>query len=388
MRTRTCMGIAALAWMMTAICSAQQDKYDKMLFSAAESGDVKELSEALRNHANIEAGSGEFLKHTALIEAVYRSHVPAVRILLENRANTEAYGMVVAGMFQMEGTALQIAALGGNVDIVRLLLENHAEIEAATTKTTPLILAARQGNLAVVRLLLENHANVEAKDEDGTRPLVAAAGNCDVDVVRILLEHHADFEAADRNWPYFATPLIQATVRGCVDVIRILLENHANIEGHSMDGRTALLWAAEEGEEGAVRILLEHHANPDVKVQNDTPTYEIAAHGYVDIFATLLAQHPAQQIPEDARRSFVQANATFKQAQSIDDYKKALGLYQEALKLSPAFGDAWYNLSKAQEKLGQQQDAANSLKIFLVCSPNDPEARAAQDHIYELELKK
>lgn len=107
---------------------------------------------------------------------------------------------------------------------------------------------------------------------------------------------------------------------------------------------------------------------------------------------TLVAAHsqaPASgAVPEDARRCYVQANTRFKEAQSPEDYKQAVALYQQALQAAPHFGNAWYNLSKAQEKLLQYDDAIASLKHFLAESPNDPEARTAQDHVYELEVKR
>jgi tetratricopeptide (TPR) repeat protein len=93
-------------------------------------------------------------------------------------------------------------------------------------------------------------------------------------------------------------------------------------------------------------------------------------------------------IPEDAQRYFVQANTRFHQAQSPDDYREAAALYKQALELAPHFGNAWYNLAKVQEKLEQYDDAIASLKHFLADSPNDPEARTAQDHVYELEALK
>jgi len=105
--------------------------------------------------------------------------------------------------------------------------------------------------------------------------------------------------------------------------------------------------------------------------------------------ATAHAQRPAAPaIPEDARRYYVQANTRVHDAQSPDDYQQAAALYQQALAIAPHFGNAWYNLSKVQEKLEQYDDAIASLKQFLAVSPNDPEARAAQDHEYELEALK
>ena len=102
--------------------------------------------------------------------------------------------------------------------------------------------------------------------------------------------------------------------------------------------------------------------------------------------ATAHAQRPAAPaIPEEARRYYMQANAMFRTAQSKDDFQQVLALYRQALGIDPQYGNAWYNMSKVQEKLEQYDDAIASLKQFLAVSPNDPEARTAQDHEYELE---
>ena len=90
-------------------------------------------------------------------------------------------------------------------------------------------------------------------------------------------------------------------------------------------------------------------------------------------------------VPEEARRYYVQANTLFRTAQSKTDFQQAAAMYRQALAVDPQYGNAWYNLSKVQEKLEQYDDAIASLKQFLAVSPNDPEARTAQDHEYELE---
>ena len=104
--------------------------------------------------------------------------------------------------------------------------------------------------------------------------------------------------------------------------------------------------------------------------------------------ALLAAGSPASgepAVPEDARRFFIQANQLFKQARDQDDYVEAAKLYQKALSVVPGWGDAWYRLGATQEKLERYDDAIQALQKFLAFSPKDKEARAAQDHIYQLE---
>lgn len=113
-----------------------------------------------------------------------------------------------------------------------------------------------------------------------------------------------------------------------------------------------------------------------------TPTDNALREKIIKLAATIT---PPPAIPEDARRPFVRANTAVKNASGADDYAGAIKLYQDSLLLAPWWGDAYFNLSRAQE-LHQDYDAAiQSLKFFLLTSPSQADAREAQDHIYALE---
>ena len=108
--------------------------------------------------------------------------------------------------------------------------------------------------------------------------------------------------------------------------------------------------------------------------------------GVLNMAGMAVSQQPT--IPEDARRYWIQGNAAFKEAQSSDGYVEAESLYLKAVQIAPTYGDAWYNLSKTQEKLGKFDEAIQSLNNFLQYSPNDPGIRAAKDHLYELQFSR
>jgi hypothetical protein len=100
-----------------------------------------------------------------------------------------------------------------------------------------------------------------------------------------------------------------------------------------------------------------------------------------------LAREIKPAIPEEARQHFVEGTTFAKSATDGEGQKLAVQSYIEALKLAPWWGDAYYNLSVAQELTGQLDSARASLKLYILTSPGEKEARDAQDHIYALAAK-
>ena len=90
-------------------------------------------------------------------------------------------------------------------------------------------------------------------------------------------------------------------------------------------------------------------------------------------------------IPEEARRPFVRAATALKDAKTEPEYTRAILLYREALTIAPWWGDAYYNLAKAQELRGDFHEAMESLKFFIHAAPPTADTRQAQDQIYALE---
>lgn len=94
---------------------------------------------------------------------------------------------------------------------------------------------------------------------------------------------------------------------------------------------------------------------------------------------------PPPAIPEEARRPFVRAATALKDAKTESEFARAIVLYREALTIAPWWGDAYYNLAKAQELRGDFREAMESLKFFILAVPPAADARQAQDQIYALE---
>jgi tetratricopeptide (TPR) repeat protein len=95
-------------------------------------------------------------------------------------------------------------------------------------------------------------------------------------------------------------------------------------------------------------------------------------------------ENPAKfEFPETARRFRVVAEAAVRDK----DFEKAVDSYAEALRLVPWWPEGRFNLALILGELRHHAEAAREMKRYLVLVPNAPNARAAQDKIYEWEDK-
>jgi tetratricopeptide (TPR) repeat protein len=101
----------------------------------------------------------------------------------------------------------------------------------------------------------------------------------------------------------------------------------------------------------------------------------------------ILRVYPKLQVkpilPENGRRRSVQAETYL----SAKDYLKCIEAYRKLLRVAPWYPRAWFNLAFLE---GEQQlfgSASADMKVYLKLVPDAPDARAAQDKIYEWEAK-
>lgn len=89
-------------------------------------------------------------------------------------------------------------------------------------------------------------------------------------------------------------------------------------------------------------------------------------------------------VSEEQRRYIVQANALNAQK----DYAGALDLYSKVIDVDPvSFPPAYFNLALLCAQMQRFQPAIAYMKQYLLLVPDANDARAAQDKIYEWELK-
>lgn len=104
----------------------------------------------------------------------------------------------------------------------------------------------------------------------------------------------------------------------------------------------------------------------------------------VKALALLLRKKVIQPpFPEEARRFGVQASIVAKAQQ----YDKAIELYEKALDVAPWWAEGHFNRALILADQNLFPWAIAGMKRYLDLAPNAPDARAAQDKIYEWELK-
>jgi tetratricopeptide (TPR) repeat protein len=87
--------------------------------------------------------------------------------------------------------------------------------------------------------------------------------------------------------------------------------------------------------------------------------------------------------PEEARKFKVQAEAAIRDK----DFDGAAASYEEAIKIAPWWPEGHFNRALVLGETGDYETAMLEMKRYLMLVPNAPDARAAQDKIYEWERK-
>src|ERR1700687_1166405 len=147
-----------------------------------------------------------------------------------------------------------------NAPAVRALLQQRADVNGAQPDgATALHWAAYWDDLATADLLIRARANVNAANELGATPLYLACVNRSAAMAESLLAAGANANAA---LPSGESAIMTAARTGTADLIKTLVAHSADVNhtepGH---GETALMWAVASQHPGAVRALVEAGAS-------------------------------------------------------------------------------------------------------------------------------
>jgi tetratricopeptide (TPR) repeat protein len=93
------------------------------------------------------------------------------------------------------------------------------------------------------------------------------------------------------------------------------------------------------------------------------------------------AMRPPPAIPAEARNSFIQGVTITQGATDATGQRLAIQRFNEALRLAPWWGDAYYNRGVAQDLAGEYSAAIASLQLYLLTGPSAQERQQAEDRI-------
>ena len=106
------------------------------------------------------------------------------------------------------------------------------------------------------------------------------------------------------------------------------------------------------------------------------------------IVSHVQSMKPAPEVPEEARRHFIEGNTLIKAAKDQRGYGLARDAYQRCLLIAPWWAEAYYNSAVVLDLANQFDEAVNALKLYIASNPGEGESRKAQDKIYEIEARK
>lgn len=330
------------------------------LIQAALEGRTAEVKRLVETGADLnEQGSfplkqerGRFSKSTPLMAAAYYGRNDTIDMLLSLGADVnEENSFCVSPLF--------MAVSGGNKETVSHLLAKGARLDRQSPPSAwchlylePLQIAASDGDLEMVKLLVRRGAPIDAGGYCGYTPLLLAAQKGDVPVVEYLLKNGAApaFTSSDKLGCNKTTPLKLAKERRHAEVVRLLTDAAA----------------------GAIPL------RRVVAAQPEDPAEEAAFQAVVE---RLRRGGEIPAFPEEARKYKAQAEFAFERRQLED----AEALYGKALKLAPWWPEGRFNRALLLGELSRYEEAIREMKKYLVLAPAAPDARAAQDRIYQWE---
>ncbi|MBD5804357.1 Ankyrin repeat protein [Azoarcus sp. Aa7] len=190
---------------------------------------------------------------TPLLLAIQKPAPALALFLIEKGADVNATSGDRSG--NSGHSALMAAAEAGLVEVVDALLAKGVDVNARNSAGGSALLRAAgayaAASEAIARRLLDAGAEVDARTESGSTPLTRAAGRNN-GVLPLLLERGADVNATTNNgW----TALMVAAQAGNDDYVRALLQRGADPRRLNEDGDSAATLAAKGGNNRVLRTL-------------------------------------------------------------------------------------------------------------------------------------
>jgi tetratricopeptide (TPR) repeat protein len=269
------------------------------------------------------------------------------------------------------------AIQGGRTNEVVALLDSGADINAPYDYQYPLAQAA-DGHADLVKVMIARGAKVNANNIGlGMHPaLTVAAASGSKDIAKILLENGADTEEAIKFLNVCVDAAFTDAARSrCSNGIKMIQE----LKRDADQAAAQAAQAARDAARAEARAAAQASAKAAADLAQATAQYE--QRNFEAALRTYRAAATKPELPEQARRYKVQAEAAIRDK----DFNGAATLFRSALMIAPWWPEGHFNLALVLGETGGHAAAVVEMKRYLALVPNAPDARDAQDKIYEWE---
>lgn len=343
------------------------------LHNAAGKKSPKKLKKLIAKGADLNAKT-HWQEWTALHYAVNRGRAENMRILLEAGADpnsTDKYQFTplmyaVYPLINIKG-AFPIYNKGMEVEATKLLLAHGADPNRKDyIGMTALMYSVRRGRADLAELLLEAGADPRLRNNGGKTAAVWAQGG-HFGLVKLL-------EKAEANAP------ARAAMRARRKAMAIAQEE--------MKGKLPLIEAAEKaGDEarqaGDSEAALSHYA---AAIKDAPIITELGFRLREKVLKYALTLKPKPSIPREAEHRVSRGYAFLKRAKSVAGYHSAIVEFEKAVALAPWSPRNYFNLGLVQEKALDYSGAIRSFKLYLIGSPDAPDAGKVRRKLGALEV--
>jgi len=204
---------------------------------------------------------------------------------------------------------------------------------------------------------------------DVSTNLILAAKDGNLVGVNTALKEGADINA--KMPPIGKTALIWASEQGYVEVVKLLLEKGANVDEKNFTGGTALMTALQQGHVEIIKLLIEKGADVNIKDLNGvTPLRKAKEMGRSDI-AELLESEGAKEDNSpysEGQGTVIEQYLNLVQSNRIKDAEKIL---YEWVAAKPDDSQRWSVKAMLEGDAGQFDEALKSFEKLTVLEPNN-----------------
>ncbi len=165
-------------------------------------------------------------------------------------------------------SALMLASWAGRRDTVELLLNNGAQVyRKYKDGRSALMFASWGGHLETVKLLKDTGGDIHDRNKAGKNALMLALENEQQHVSDYLSSLGLTVNPDATEYHSTVTELMKAAWKGNLKEVKEILgrQPKPEINGRSIDGRTALMWAAWAGRLDVVKVLVDNGADVNAK---------------------------------------------------------------------------------------------------------------------------